>query len=96
MICFLNQQPLLVTMDLIQQARLRILLRKAGIPHRIKITRLSNEGRHDGLQGPMVDYSHQYTIYVRRRDYAHAQRLLQPALLAEHAGSGSIHAVGEN
>lgn len=75
MLFSLNSAPLLVTTDLVKQAQLRILLRKEGIPHQIKMNRYSNDGGCEGLQGPTVDYSHEYTIYVRKRDLAKAKSL---------------------
>lgn len=76
MMLFLNAQPLLVTTDLVEQARLRILLRKAGIPHRIKLARYSNTGSAAVEQpGCDVDYSHEYTIFVRKKDMPTAKLL---------------------
>ncbi len=77
MVFFWNAQLLLVTTDLVEQARLRIALRKAGIQYRMKLTRYSNDGKAAGLQGPIVDYSHEYSIYVRKQDFAHAKALCE-------------------
>ena len=77
MMLYFNAQPVLVTTDLVEQARLRILLRKAGIPHRVRLARVSNPGKHGGLQGSQVDYSHEYTIYVRKKDFDQADKLCQ-------------------
>ena len=80
MFTFWNARPLLVTTNLVEQAQLRILLRRAGIPHRVRISRFANDGTPAAARGQVVDYSHEYTIYIRNKDAARARALCSDKL----------------
>ena len=83
MITIFNRKELLITMDMNRQANVRDVLSANGIDYSIKVTNLqsasvigSNRGRF-GSFGINQKHSYEYKIYVRKKDYDNALRLIR-------------------
>lgn len=82
MITIFNRKELLITMDMNRQSNVRDILSANGIEYTVKVTNLQSAtvvGSHRGKFGNLginQNYSYEYKIYVRRKDYEHALRLI--------------------
>jgi len=83
MITIFNRKELLITMDIVRQSDVRDILAANGIDYTVKVTNLqsapvigSTRGRF-GSFGTSQNHSYEYKIYVHRRDYDNALRLIR-------------------
>ncbi len=82
MITIFNRKELLITMDMSCQSRVREVLSAKGIDYTIKVTNLQsasivgNRRSRYGSFGINQDYSYEYKIYVHRKDYEYALKLI--------------------
>ena len=78
----LTQKELLLTLDLNRQAEVRKLLSLHGIEYRIHTKNLQGSGpfggeaRRTGCLGVKQDYIYEYKIYVQKKEYEQAKRLV--------------------
>ena len=78
----LTQKELLLTLDLNRQAEVRKLLSIHGIEYRIHTKNLQGSGsfgdraRRTGSLGVKQDYIYEYKIYVQKKEYEQAKRLV--------------------
>lgn len=78
----LTQKELLLTLDLNRQAEVRKLLSLHGIEYRIHTKNLQGSGpfgdraRRTGSLGVKQDYIYEYKIYVQKKEYEQAKRLV--------------------
>jgi len=83
MITIFNRKELVITMDMNRQSEVRDILSANGIEYAVKVTNLqsasaigSTRGRV-GSFGTNQDYSYEYKIFVRRKDYDNASGLIR-------------------
>ena len=83
MINIFTRKELLITMDMGRQMDVRNILAANGIKFAVKVTNLqsanaigSSRGRV-GTLGVNLNYSYEYKIYVRKKDYEQALRLIR-------------------
>ena len=78
----LTQKELLLTLDLNREAEVRKLLSLHGIEYRIHTKNLQGSGsfgdraRRTGSLGVKQDYIYEYKIYVQKKEYEQAKRLV--------------------
>jgi len=83
MIAIFNRRELLITQDMKRQADVRDILSANGIDYTVKTANLQNSalfGRSRarvGSFGINQDFSYEYKIYVHKRDYDNALRLIR-------------------
>lgn len=83
MITIFNRQELLVTMDMNRQAEIRDLLASHNIEYVIKTINLQdahltgNKRSKTGSIGIKKEYSYEYRIFVHKRDYEKAKKILK-------------------
>lgn len=82
MITIFNRKELLITMDMNRQSEVRTVLSDNRINYTVKVTNLqsasvvgSSRGRVGGF-GINQNYSYEYKIYVHKKDYDTALRLI--------------------
>ena len=83
MITVFNRRELLITMDMGMQSRVREILSANGIDYTIKVTNLQNSSIFENKRGRFgsfginQDYSYEYKIYVHKKDYDFALKLIR-------------------
>lgn len=83
MITVFNRKELLITMDMNRQSTVRDVLSANGIEYTVKTTNLQSASVVDnsrarfGSYGTDQNYSYEYKIYVHRKDYENASRLIR-------------------
>ena len=83
MITVFNRKELLITMDMGVQSRVREILSANGIDYTIKVTNLQNPSIFENKRGRFgsfginQDYSYEYKIYVHKKDYDFALKLIR-------------------
>lgn len=83
MITVFNRRELLITMDMGMQSRVRETLSANGIDYTIKVTNLQNSSIFENKRGRFgsfginQDYSYEYKIYVHKKDYDFALKLIR-------------------
>jgi len=83
MITIFNRKELFITMDMSRQSNVRDILSANGVEYTVKVTNLqsasgigSSRGRV-GNFGINQNYSYEYKIYVHKKDYDNALRLIR-------------------
>ena len=83
MITIFNRKELFITIDMSRQSNVRDILSANGVEYTVKVTNLqsasvigSNRGRV-GNFGINQNYSYEYKIYVHKKDYDNALRLIR-------------------
>ena len=83
MITFFTRKELLITMDVGRQMDVRNILAANGIKFAVKVTTLQSANAIDssrgrvGTLGVNLNYSYEYKIYVHKKDYEQALRLIR-------------------
>lgn len=83
MIHFFNRKELTATFHLKEKNRICTELDAAKIDYHIKVVNrnsssyLSDSRWRTGTLGQMQDYTYEYIIYVKRKDYSRAEYLLR-------------------
>ena len=84
MITIFNRKELMVTFDLSEQARIRMLLAAEGIDYSVKtVNRLSSSPfsagsrSRTGTYGQNTEAMIEYSIYVKKTDYERAVKVIQ-------------------
>ena len=83
MITIFNRKELLVTMDMKRQSDIRDILSVNGIDYQVKTTNLETPTSFDrqranaGSLGINQNYSYDYKIYVNKKDYDAASKLIR-------------------
>ncbi len=83
MITIFNRKELLITMDMSRQSNVRDILSANGIDYIIKVTNLQSASAVGNMRGRFgsfginQDYSYEYKIYVHRKDYDYALKLIR-------------------
>lgn len=83
MITIFNRKELLVTMDMKRQSDIRDILSVNGIDYQVKTTNLETPTSFDrqranvGSLGINQNYSYEYKIYVNKKDYDAASKLIR-------------------
>ena len=82
MITIFTRKELLITLDMMRQAKVREILSANGIEYSLKVTNLQDAsiigGRRVtvGTIGINLNYSYEYKFYVHRKDYERALYLV--------------------
>lgn len=82
MITIFNRKELLITMDIKRQSNVRDILSANSIDYTIKVTNLQSASAVGSMRGRIgnfginQNYSYKYKIYVHRKDYQYALRLI--------------------
>lgn len=82
MISILTRKELLVTFDVKRQNDVRDILSANGIKYTVKVTNRQNAAvvgssrARTGSLGVNTDLSYEYKIYVHKKDYDNAMRLI--------------------
>lgn len=85
MITVFTRKELLVTSDLKRQADVREILAANGIPYTVRVTNRQNAAilgssrARTGSFGMNQGLAYEYKIYVHRKDYDHAAKLISAA-----------------
>ena len=74
MITIFTRKELLITLDMMRQAKVREILSANGIEYSMKVTNLQNASI--GTIGINLNYSYEYKFYVHRKDYERALYLV--------------------
>lgn len=83
MITIFNRKELLITLDMKRQASVRDILFANDIAHTVKVTNqqsasvIGSSRSRVGSYGINQSFSYEYKIYVHRKDYDNALRLIQ-------------------
>lgn len=83
MITIFNRQELLITTDTSRQSNVREILSANGINYIIKVINLQsasifeNKRSRYGSFGINQNYSYEYKIYVHKKDYDYALKLIR-------------------
>lgn len=83
MITIFNRKELIATMDMSSQSKVRDVLSANGIDFKIKVSNLQgasvfeNKRGRFGSLGTQHDFSYEYKIYVRRKDYDYALKVIR-------------------
>jgi hypothetical protein len=83
MITIFNRKELLITLDMNRQSTVRDILSANGIDYDVKVTNLQSASvigvgrRRSGSFGINQNYTYEYKIYVHKKDYANAMRLIK-------------------
>lgn len=83
MITIFNRKELITTMEMSTQSNIRNILSANGIDYTIKVTNLQsasvfeNKRGRFGSFGINQNYSYEYKIYVHRKDYSCALKLIR-------------------
>ena len=83
MITIFNRKELLITMDMSRQSNVRDILSANGIDYIIKVINLQSTSAVGSIRGRIgnlginQDYSYEYKIYVHRKDYDYALKLIR-------------------
>ena len=83
MITIFTRKELLITLDMKHQANVRDILSANGIDYTVKVTNLQSASvigssrARVGTFGINQNYSYEYKIYVHKKDYEHALRLIR-------------------
>ncbi len=83
MITIFNRKELLITMDMSRQSNVRDILSTNGIDYIIKVINLQSASAVGSMRarvgnfGINQDYSYEYRIYVHRKDYDYALKLIR-------------------
>lgn len=83
MITIFTRKELLITMDIKRQSRVRDILSANGIDYTVKTTNLQNAAiigssrSRVGSLGMNQKFAYEYKIYVHKRDYDTALRLIR-------------------
>lgn len=83
MITIFNRKELLVTMEMKRQSDVRDILGANDIEYTVKVTNLQsasiigNSRARVGSFGMNQDYSYEYKVFVRRKDYDKALRMIR-------------------
>ena len=83
MITIFNRKELLITMDMSRQSNARDILSANGIDYTIKVTNLQSASAVGNMRGRFgsfginQNYSYEYKIYVHRKDYDYALKLIR-------------------
>ena len=83
MITIFNRKELLITSDLKRQAEVRDILTANGITHTVKVTNrqhaavLGSSRARSGSFGINQNLAYEYKIYVQKKDYGNAARLIR-------------------
>ncbi len=79
--CLFNKEDVYVGYSLEQLAKVRGVLKNAGIKYSYKIVNHSGWGRgRRGSFGVNMDYARQYTVSVKKKDYEKAKYLVNSVL----------------
>ena len=83
MITIFNRRELSVTYDMARQAEIRRPLAESGIDYQVKVVNHSTVSlggemtrARTGSFGENANFSHEYIIYVKKRDYERAKYLI--------------------
>lgn len=82
MITIFNRKELLITLDMKRQADVRDILVANGIDYTVKVTNLENPTAigstraRVGSAGIKQNSTYEYKIYVHKKDYGNALRLI--------------------
>jgi c-di-GMP-binding flagellar brake protein YcgR len=83
MITIFTRKELLITMDVNRQSNIRGILAANGIKYTVKVTNLQSASvvgssrARVGTFGINQNYSYEYKIYVHKKDYENALRLIR-------------------
>lgn len=78
MITIFNRKELILTTAMDVSLRVRDILVANGIDHLVKVRNLQDlRGGRTGTYGLNTKYTHEYRIYVHKRDHEKAQWLLR-------------------
>ena len=83
MITIFNRQELLITMDMNYLSKVRDILSANGIEYTVKVTNLQSASAIDsdrarvGSFGVNQNYSYEDKVYVHKKDYDNALRLIR-------------------
>ena len=83
MITIFTRKELLITLDMKRQANVRDILTANGIDYTVKVTNLENATVIDssrariGSFGTNQNSAYEYKIYVHKKDYDNALRLIR-------------------
>ena len=83
MITIFNRKELLITLDMKRQADVCDMLSANGIDYTVKVTNRQNQAvlgssrARVGSFGMNQDIAYEYKIYVHKKDYDHALRLIR-------------------
>ena len=83
MITIFNRKELLITLDMNRQSTVRDILSANGIDYDVKVTNLQSASaigvgrRRAGSFGINQNYTYEYKIYVHKKDYGNALRLIR-------------------
>lgn len=73
---FLTRREVRVTRYAEEQLRVCGVLERNGIQTHVACNAITNTGRHHGVPGIQSDYAYEYRIYVKRKEFGKAKRLL--------------------
>lgn len=83
MITIFNRKELFITMDMNRQSNVRDILSANGVEYTVKVTNLQSASVIDSSRGKVgnfginQNYSYEYKIYVHKKDYDNALRLIR-------------------
>lgn len=83
MITIFNRKELLITLDMKRQANIRDILAANGIDYTVKVTNRQNAAvigssrTRDGSIGMNPNLAYEYKIYVHKKDYDNALRIIR-------------------
>ena len=82
MITFFNRKELLITVDMSRRSNVCDILSDNGIDYKIKVTNLQSASAFSSMRGRRgsfginQNYSYEYKVYVHRKDYDYALKLI--------------------
>lgn len=83
MITFFNQKELLITFDVKRQGEVRDILSANGIDYKVKVTNRLSTSAFGGSRARVGSFrmnqnsTYEYKIYVHKKDYDNALRLIR-------------------
>lgn len=77
MITIFNRREIRLTRDLDEYFNIRRLLDENNIEFTVRIPGKINQDRYHGIPGINMKYMYEYHIYVNKKDFDRAQRVLQ-------------------